>query len=146
MTHAPRGAGGLLWWPSRAWRARRARRARGRVGEQRVAALLDELGAQHRLRVHHRVHLRRGRRGDLDHVVRVGCPTRLVVAIETMAARPHPADLQQVRANAQRASRRHFDGVPQYRIVVHPDSDEPVAYDEHTRRSHAPCAARRLRP
>jgi hypothetical protein len=97
--------------------------------------MLDEFGAQHQLRVRHGVRLRtrRGRRGDLDHVVLVGRPARLIVAIETKAQRPHPAHLQQVRANAQRASRRHFNDVPQYRIVVHPNSNERVAYDERTR-------------
>jgi hypothetical protein len=80
-----------------------------------------------------RLRTRRGRRGDLDHVVLVGRPARLIVAIETKAQRPHPAHLHQVRANAQRASRRHFGAVPQYRIVVHPNSNEQIAYDEHTR-------------
>jgi hypothetical protein len=97
--------------------------------------VLDELGAQHKLRVRHRVPLRtrRGRRGDLDHALLVGRPVRLIVAIETKAQRPHPAHLDQVRANAQRASRRHFRNAPQYRIVVHPNSREPVTYDPHTR-------------
>jgi hypothetical protein len=132
---APGGVGGLLAWPYRAWRERRARRARGRAGERKVAAVLEELAAEHRLRVRHRVRLRTrdGRRGDLDHAVLVGRPVRLIVAIETKAQRPHPAHFHQVRANAQRASRRHFDDVPQYRIVVHPNSNEPIAYDPDTR-------------
>jgi hypothetical protein len=97
--------------------------------------MLDELGAQHRQRVRHRVPLRtrRGRRGDLDHAMLIGRPVRLIIAIETKAQRPHPAHLDQVRANAERASRRHFNGVPQYRIVVHPNSNEPVTYDPRTR-------------
>ena len=97
--------------------------------------MLDELGAQHQLRVRHRVPLRtrRGRRGDLDHALLVGCPVRLIIAIETKAQRPHAAHLDQVRANAERASRRHFNDAPQYRIVVHPNSSEPITYDPHTR-------------
>jgi len=116
------------------WWAGRARRARGRAGERRVAAVLDELGPALGVKVRHRVRLktRDGRRGDLDHAVLVGRPARFVVAIETKAERPRAAHLEQVRANAQRASRRHYRGVPQHRIVVHPNSNEPVTFDPAT--------------
>jgi Nuclease-related domain len=115
----------------RAWRRRRGRRARGRAGEQRVGDVLDEFASRHRVKVRHRLPLasRRGRRGDLDHVIVVGRRPKYIVAIETKAERPHPAHLDQVRANAQRASRRYFRDAPQYRIVVHPNSNEPVTYD-----------------
>jgi hypothetical protein len=119
----------------RAWQARRARRARGQAGEARVAALLDELARRHRVKARHRVPLttRRGRRGDLDHALIAGRPRHFIIAIETKAGRPHPAHLDQARANAERASRRHFGGSPQHRIVVHPNSNEPVTYDRRTR-------------
>jgi hypothetical protein len=93
--------------------------------------VLDELGGTLGVKVRHRVPLktRDGRRGDLDHAVVVGRPARFIVAVETKAERPRPEHLEQVRANAQRASRRHFRGVPQHRIVVHPNSNEPIAWD-----------------
>jgi hypothetical protein len=96
--------------------------------------VLDEFVAQHRLKVRHRVPLttRSGRRGDLDHTIILGRRRRVIIAIETKAERPDPAHLAQVRANAQRVSRRHFRGAPQYRIVVHPNSREPVTYDLET--------------
>jgi hypothetical protein len=96
--------------------------------------VLDEFVAQYRLKVRHRVPLttRRGRRGDLDHALILGHRRRVIIAIETKAERPDPAHLAQVRANAQRASRRHFGGAPQYRIVIHPNSHEPVTYDLET--------------
>jgi len=100
-----------------------------------VAAVLDDLAAHYRLKARHRVALttRDGRRGDLDHVLIVRRRPRFIIAIETKAERPHPAHLQQVCANAERASRRHFKRAPQYRIVVHPNSSEPIAYDPDTR-------------
>jgi hypothetical protein len=109
----------------------RARRARGAAGEAKVAALLDELATAHRLRTRHAVPLRtrHGRRGDLDHAVWEGRRPRFIIAIETKAERPARHHLEQVRANAQRASRQHFGSVPQYRIVVHPNSREAVDYD-----------------
>ncbi|WCB91514.1 hypothetical protein DSM104299_00185 [Baekduia alba] len=116
-------------------RARRERLARGRAGEARVAAVLDEIAARSGVKVRHGVPLttRQGRRGDLDHALVLPRPARLIIAIETKAERPHPRHLAQVQANAQRASRRHFRGAPQYRIVVHPNSNEPVTYDAETR-------------
>lgn len=117
-----------------AWRERRARRARGRAGEEKVAALLDRFVGGSDVEVRHGVPLRsrRRRRGDLDHVVVVGRPARFIIAIETKAERPRPEHLDQVRANAQRASRRHFGGVPQCRVVVHPNSAERVTFDPTT--------------
>ena len=117
-----------------AWRRRRGRRARGRAGEAKVAAVLDRFAARHGLSVHHGVPLvtRGGRRGDLDHALHARRAPAFVIAIETKAQRPSPAHLDQIRAAAQRASRRHFGGLPQYRIVVHPNSREPVTFDERT--------------
>jgi hypothetical protein len=116
-------------------RRRQARRARGRAGEDKVARVLDEFAARYGVKVRHRLPLtsRRRRHGDLDHAIVVGRPARFMIAIETKAERPKPEHLEQVRANAERASRRHFGSAPQYRIVVHPNSSEPVAYDPLTR-------------
>jgi hypothetical protein len=122
----------------RAWCARGRRRReniqrrdRGRIGEVKVARVLDEFARRPGVRAHHRVPLttRRGRRGDLDHVLVIGSPARFIVAIETKAERPADHHYDQVEANAERASRRHFGGAPQYRVVVHPNSTEPVTYD-----------------
>ncbi len=109
------------------WLAARGRRSRGRTGERKVGEVLDQLAPTLGLRVQHRVRL--GRRGDLDHALIFGRPTRFIIAIETKAERPAPSHLAQVHANARRASRQHFGAVPQYRIVVHPNSNEPVTYD-----------------
>jgi hypothetical protein len=108
----------------------RRRRARGAAGEARVAEVLDRIASVHRLRAWHAVPLRTcgGRRGDLDHVIFEGRRPAFIIAIETKAERPARHHLVQVAMNAQRASRRHFGGVPQYRIVVHPNSREPVVF------------------
>lgn len=116
-------------------RARQARRARGDAGEARVASVLNAFAREFGLAVHHRVPLvtASGRRGDLDHVLVVGSPPIYLIAIETKAERPDVSHLLQVDANADRASRRHFKGLPQYRVVVHPNSSEKVEFDPVTR-------------
>jgi hypothetical protein len=54
------------------------------------------------------------------------------IAIETKAERPSARHLDQALANSERASRRHFRGAAHYRVVVHPNSREPVVYDAAT--------------
>jgi hypothetical protein len=109
----------------------RRRRARGAAGEARVADELERIAGVHRLRAWHSVPVRtrNGRRGDLDHAIWEGRRPRFIIAIETKAERPARHHLEQVGVNAQRASRRHFRGIPQYRIVVHPNSREPIEFD-----------------
>jgi hypothetical protein len=118
-------------WAYRQAIARRGRRQRGAAGEAKVARVLDQFAAAHRVRVRHGVRLRTrdGRLGDLDHVVVVGRLRRYIIAIETKAERPADRHYDQVEANARRASVRYFGGAPQYRIVVHPNSKEPVVFD-----------------
>jgi hypothetical protein len=101
------------------------------MGEAKVAEVLDELADRFGLKVQHSIPLtsRRNTRGDLDHVLVVGSPPRFIIAIETKAERPDDRHYDQLLANAQRASRRYFGGVPQYRIIVHPNSSEPVVFD-----------------
>lgn len=120
--------------PIAAFQRRRTRRLRGREGERRVAEALDAYASAAGVKVRHGLPLRTrdGRRGDLDHTVALGRRPRWFVAIETKAEQPRREHLDQVETNAARVSRRHFRGAPQYRIVVHPNSAEPITYDVRT--------------